>query len=87
MSDIRLRRCTRCGHVECPCCRDFCDDDECINRDDSCGEYLECLYAEVPDFDGYAKLDATIEGLNCPTITPLPDGSGVEVQTRHKDRP
>ena len=80
---IQLRRCTRCGHLECPCCRDWCD--ECVADDTPCDE-MECLYAEVPDFDGYARLDAAIDGLNHPAITALADGSGVEIRTPHRMR-
>lgn len=56
---LRLRRCTRCGHQECPCCKDFCDDIDCIDADEGaegkCGT-MECLYREIPDFDGYTRL-------------------------------
>lgn len=61
---VRLRTCRRCGHLECPCCRDFCDVLECIQADeersDRCG-HLECDYGEPIDAEGYARLDAEYE--------------------------
>lgn len=56
---IKLRTCTRCGHEECPCCRDFCDDIRCIDTEDDtpCVIDMQCAYAEPADDVGYAKLD------------------------------
>ena len=57
---ILLRVCTRCGHKECPHCRDWCD---VLTDDDVCGCFDECTYAEPIDSAGYAALDAASERL------------------------
>jgi hypothetical protein len=54
-----VRSCTRCGHFECPCCGDWCD--QCFDLPDSdreldpeagphhpvCADQLQCLYDRV----------------------------------------
>jgi len=76
---IRLRRCTRCGHLECPCCRDFCDDchdDE--NPEHKCADDLECVYSEPVDEKGYAEIDIATERAfkagRPPSLTTSEDG-------------
>lgn len=61
--EIRMRVCSRCGHEECPCCRDFCDNIECIAADDDVPNLCtdgECVYDGVMDVAGYARLDAAM---------------------------
>jgi hypothetical protein len=56
---IRLRSCTRCGHLECPCCQGSCDDIRCLDGDGAFGETMKCIYMEPLDengYDSYAKL-------------------------------
>ena len=55
---IHLRRCLRCGHFECPCCKDWCD--VCIDDDAICGD-MECAYEDPPDEVGYALLARELE--------------------------
>jgi hypothetical protein len=65
--EIKLRVCTRCGHFECPHCRNWCDvcleayDEDEDDEDDThpaCVETMECTYATEPDTAGYARLEA-----------------------------
>jgi hypothetical protein len=54
LAPVKLRKCLRCGHYECPCCtnagRPWCDDIACIDPDDHTPDELlcpdECVYAE-----------------------------------------
>ncbi|SRR5260221_311922 len=67
---LRLRTCTRCGHLECPCCRDFCDDIRCIDDDTygatACSLENACLYVEPIDSDGYVKLGEVTKTMKYP---------------------
>lgn len=85
---IKLRTCTRCGHEECPCCRDFCDLVECIGADESdptkCGD-LSCTYADPIDTEGYAWLDAALDRAgSLPSIHSEGTGEGLIVYTREE---
>ena len=59
---VKLRKCTRCGHFECPCCGDFCDEPACRELRSACAEIGACVYTEARDKDGFDML-ASIEGL------------------------
>lgn len=67
--DIKLRRCTRCGHFECPHCRVTCDDGMCLFYDPKNPEHVfpegnlpcedgQCQYDRPIDTEGYARFDA-----------------------------
>ncbi len=82
---IKLRTCMRCGHEECPCCRDFCDLMECISADESdptkCGD-LGCTYADPIDTAGYARLDEALDRAGkFPSIHSTGTGEGLIVYT------
>lgn len=80
---IRLRTCTRCGHEECPCCRDFCDvanEDPGADGSFMCAcldsEEGHCVYDEPKDEEGYARLDAAMDraGMPCGISSDPPHG-------------
>lgn len=55
-----LRRCVRCGHYECPFCRDHCDrcfDDEDSDHHKDCAREMECSFDREPD----PRLNAFLE--------------------------
>lgn len=86
---IHLRRCTRCGHLECPCCQDFCDDVECIEADEDleghCGD-LACTYDEPPDLAGYEALERAEAKVGLPCGLKSVDG-GILVLSDDDDEP
>ena len=60
---LRLRKCTRCGHWECPCCVGMCDEgfnaeDELCGCSDIDGN---CTYLEPLDEDGFGRLSIAVE--------------------------
>ena len=63
---MKIRTCVRCGHQECPCCRDWCDQEPCLSADEERPDLcvgLECEYEGPADEAGYARLDQAEEEL------------------------
>lgn len=95
---MRLRVCRRCDHVECPCCRDFCDVHPCVFGDngdntlvprDRDGDRTDrctgsCVYDQPIDAAGYARLDA-IEGTQVLPVLTTIRGVGVRVEWEREE--
>lgn len=85
---IRLRKCTWCGHMECPCCRiDYCDTSTGAGTDDfemcACSP---CTYDAPEDALGYQRLDAARARIGLHSgITTFADEPFVEVTARLTD--
>lgn len=74
---INLRRCTRCGHLECPCCRSWCDT---IVGDDVCPCFEEdCVYRTEDDAAGYALLDAALKAAGVGALISVVDERTIHV--------